>query len=251
MVIVKQLRNDTDQPIQPDKEVFAQGIANLLAPFFSSFAGSGSFNRTQVNQSLHAETPLTGIVSAGIVLILILLLGPVLTYLPMPAISGTLMLVGIGMIKTDEIKRLFSWRGELAVFATTLFCIVFLGLQTGLVVALVLSVLLFVISASSLELLVERETVSVRIRVEGHLFYASIDQLSQILKQYRHENVVLDLSVVTYLDLSATEAIAKELAKRDKENTFFAIKLSSIRLQNQFEVRMAGQPVQFIQQNHV
>ncbi|MCG8038258.1 MAG: SulP family inorganic anion transporter [Candidatus Thiodiazotropha taylori] len=250
MVIVKQLRNDTDQPIQPDKEVFAQGIANLMAPFFSSFAGSGSFNRTQVNQSMHAETPLTGIVSAGIVLVLILLLGPVLTYLPMPAISGTLMLVGIGMIKTDEIKRLFNWRGELAVFTTTLFCIVFLGLQTGLVVALILSVLLFVISASSLELIVEREAVSVKIRVEGHLFYASIDQLSQILKKHRRENVILDLSVVTYLDLSATEAIAKELAKRNNESTFFAVKLSSERLQNQFETRMTGQPVQFIQYNH-
>ncbi|MBW9263345.1 MAG: hypothetical protein K1564_17415 [Candidatus Thiodiazotropha sp. (ex. Lucinisca nassula)] len=251
MVIVKQLRNDTDQPIQPDKEVFAQGIANLLAPFFSSFAGSGSFNRTQVNQSLYAETPLTGIVSAGIVLVLILLFGPVLTYLPMPAISGTLMLVGIGMIKTEEIKRLFNWRGELAVFATTLFCILFLGLQTGLVVALVLSVLLFVISASSLELITERETVSVRIRVEGHLFYASIDQLSQTLKKHRHENLILDLSVVTYLDLSATEAISKELAKRDKESSFFAVKLSSERLQNQFEIKMAGQGVQFIPNNQV
>ncbi|RLW71003.1 MAG: hypothetical protein B6D71_04225, partial [gamma proteobacterium symbiont of Stewartia floridana] len=214
-------------------------------------AGSGSFNRTQVNQSMHAETPLTGIVSAGIVLVLILVLGPVLTYLPMPAISGTLMLVGIGMIKTEEIKRLFNWRGELAVFATTLFCILFLGLQTGLVVALVLSVLLFVISASSLELITERETVSVRIRVEGHLFYASIDQLSQILKKHRHENLILDLSVVTYLDLSATEAIGKELAKRDKESTFFAVKLSSERLQNQFEIKMAGQPVQFIPNNQV
>lgn len=248
MVIVKHLRSDTDQPIQPDKEVFAQGMANLLAPFFSSFAGSGSFNRTAVNQSLNIKTPLAGIVSSGIVLVVILVLGPVLTYLPMAVISGTLFLVGIGMIKTDEIRRLTTWRGELAVFAVTLLSIIFVGLQTGLVVALVLSVLLFVLSASRLELQVEHEAVSVRIRVEGHLFYASIDQLSQLLKRHRTENVILDLSVVSYLDLSATEAIAKELTNRNNKQTFFAIQLSSPRLQAQFENRMLGEPVQFIQQ---
>ena len=248
MVIVKHLRNDTDQPIRPDKEVFAQGIANLLAPFFSSFAGSGSFNRTALNQSLKVKTPLAGIVSSGIVLILILLMGPFLTYLPMAVISGTLMLVGLGMIKTEEILRLASWRGELAVFGVTLFSIVFIGLQTGLVVAMVLSILLFVLSASRLEVVVERETGSVRIRVEGHLFYASIDQLSQLLKRHRGESVVLDLSVVSYLDLSATEAIVKELANRNTQETFFVIQLRSPRLQAHFEERMAGLPVQFVQQ---
>ncbi|MES9853203.1 MAG: SulP family inorganic anion transporter [Candidatus Thiodiazotropha sp. L084R] len=251
MVIVKHLRSDTDQPIQPDKEVFAQGLANILAPFFSSFAGSGSFNRTMVNQSLNVKTPLAGIISSAVVLLLILLLGPILTYLPMAVISGTLLLVGIGMIKTDEILRLATWRGELTVFAITLFSIIFVGLQSGLVVAMVLSVLLFVLSASRLELQVEHEAVSVRIRVEGHLFYASIDQLSQLLKHHRTENVILDLSVVSYLDLSATEAIAKELTNRDKKLTFFAIQLNSNRLQAHFENRMQGEPVQFIQQSQV
>jgi SulP family sulfate permease len=247
MVIVKHLRNDTDQSIQPDKEVFAQGIANSLAPFFSSFAGSGSFNRTAVNQSLGVKTPLGGIVSSFIVLILILLLGPILSYLPMAVISGTLMLVGIGMIKVEEIIRLTSWRGELAVFCITLFSIIFLGLQPGLVVAIVLSILLFVLTASRLEITIEQRVKSMLIKVEGHLFYASIDQLSELLKRYRSQNLLLDLSVVSYLDLSATEAIARELENRDTKSTFFIIMLTSPRLLQHFEQRMDGMPVQFIQ----
>ncbi len=247
MVIVKHLRNDTDQTIQSDKEVFAQGIANALAPFFSSFAGSGSFNRTAVNQSLGVKTPFAGIASSLIVLILIILLGPILTYLPLAVISGTLMLVGISMIKLDEILRLASWGGELSVFAITLFSIMFVGLQAGLVVAIVLSILMFVLAASKLEIRVEQEVESVRLRVEGHLFYASIDQLSELLKRYRSENLMLDLSVVSYLDLSATEAIARELASRDTRETVFVIMLSSPRLLEHFEQRMDGMPVQFIQ----
>ena len=80
MVIVKRLRSDTDQSINVDKEVFAQAIANTLAPFFSSFAGSGSFNRTALNLSLGAATPLAGILSAFVVFILIEMFGALLTY---------------------------------------------------------------------------------------------------------------------------------------------------------------------------
>jgi SulP family sulfate permease len=248
MVIIKHLRHDTDQSIELDKEVFAQGIANLLAPFFSSFAGSGSFNRTAVNQSLKAKTPLVGITSSGIVLILILLLGPILTYLPMSVISGTLMLVGISMIKAEEIKRLIPWRGEMALFIATLLSTLFLDLQTGLVIAMVLSILLFAISSSRLELWVEHEPMSVSVRVEGHLFYASIDQLSQLLKRYRTKNIIMDLSAVSYIDLSAIEAITKELTKRNCNQTFFTVQLGSPRLRNHFEECMAKQPIRFILQ---
>ena len=66
-----------------------------------------------------------------------------------------------------------------------------------------------------------------------------------MLKRHRGESVVLDLSVVSYLDLSATEAIVKELANRNTEETFFVIQLRSPRLQAHFEERMAGLPVQF------
>jgi SulP family sulfate permease len=71
LVIVRELKMTTDQAIDLDKEVYAQGMANFLAPFFSTFAGSGSFNRSKANRSLGASTPLSGIVAAGFVLLLI------------------------------------------------------------------------------------------------------------------------------------------------------------------------------------
>jgi hypothetical protein len=59
---------------------------------------------------------------------------------------------------------------------------------------------------------------------------------------------MLDLSVVSYLDLSATEAIAKELNRRDPETNCFVIKLASSHLLEHFEQRMDGMSVQCIQQ---
>ena len=200
-----------------------------------------------MNRSLSVSTPLAGILSSCIVLMLILLLGFMLTNLPMAVVSGSLMLVGIGMIKPGEIRRLFSWRGEFAVFAVTLFSILFLGLQTGLIIAIVLSILLFVLSASRLKVQVEQEADGIRLRVEGHLFYASIDQLGELLKRYRSRNLVLDLSVVSYLDMSATEAIAGELSYRDTAATRFDIVLTSPSLLEHFEQCMGGMPVRVLQ----
>jgi SulP family sulfate permease len=246
MVIVKDLQAGSDQPIDIDKEVFAQGIANTLAPFFSSFAGSGSFNRTSLNQSLDSRTPLAGILSAGVVLVLVLLLGDPLAYMPMAVIGGTLMLVGIGMIKPKEIARLFSWRGELWVFMLTLLTILFLGLQTGLIVAIAFSILMFVLSASKLDITIQEADAAIRIRAEGHLFYASIDQLSDLLKRYRDDSVILDLSVVSYMDLSATDAIARDLQKRDRSRTSFVVVLKSQKLIEHFERRQNEMPVEVI-----
>jgi sulfate permease, SulP family len=247
MVIVKQLRSTTDQPINIDKEVFAQGISNLLAPFFSSFAGSGSFNRTAINQAIGVKTPLAGILSAFLVLALMVSLSSLLSHMPMAVISGTLMLVGIGMIKKKEITRLIPWKGELAVFAVTLFSIIFLGLQAGLAVALIFSIVMFLVAASKLKIELSPLEDAFRIRVEGHLFYASIDQLSEPLKRHRQENVVLDLSMVTYLDLSATEAIVRELRHRNTVKTTLRIILKSKKLLEHLEPALQDMPVLFIQ----
>ncbi len=247
MVIVKHLRTTTDQEININKEVFAQGISNLLAPFFSSFAGSGSFNRTAINQAMGVKTPLAGILSGFFAMALMISLGALLSHLPMAVISGTLMLVGIGMIKIREIMRLIPWKGELAVFALTLFSIVFLGLQAGLMVALLLSILMFLLAASRLKIELSQLPNAFRIQVEGHLFYASIDQLSTPLKQHREEDVVLDLSMVTYLDLSATEAIVRELHHRDRHKTTLRIIVKSQKLMDQLEPALQEMAVIFIQ----
>ncbi len=246
MVIVKHIRSTTDQAISVDKEVYGQGISNLLAPFFSSFAGSGSFNRTAINEAIGVKTPLAGILSSFIVYVLVISLGSLLTWLPMAVISGTLMLVGIGMIKKKEITRLVPWRGELAVFAVTLFSIIFLGLQAGLVMAIFLSVVMFLIAASKLKIELIALPEAYRIRVEGHLFYASIDQLSEPLKDHREENVILDLSMVTYLDLSATEAIARELRNRNTVKTTLHIIVKSQKLLEHLEPALDNMSVVFI-----
>ena len=210
LVIVRELKMETDQDINLDKEVYAQGLANLLAPFFSSFAGAGSFNRTKANQSLGATTPFSGIASAGFVLVLITFLGPILTYMPMAAMAGTLFIVGADMIKWRDIKHYAQVRAELVIYLATFISIMFFGLATGVVVAVFLSVSVFMLRISQLELSVEPIESGVMLKVKGALFYASLAHLTEKFHSHVGKNLTVDLQFTTHIDQSAVDFFIRE-----------------------------------------
>lgn len=210
LVIVRELKMETDQEIDLDKEVYAQGLANFLAPFFSSFVGSGSFNRSKANRSLGASTPLSGIVTAGFVLLLITFLGPILTYMPMAAMAGTLFIVGLDMIKLSDIRHYSLVRSELVIYLATFVSIVFFGLATGIVIAVFLSVSVFLLRITELELKVEETGAGTLLKVKGALFYASVAHLTEKFQSHFGENLTVDLQFATHIDQSAVDFFSRE-----------------------------------------
>lgn len=211
LVISRDLKASVAGDLDLHKEVFAQGISNLLAPFFSTFAGSGSFNRTSVAVEMGARTPLSGMIAAGAVVLIAWALGPFLTRLPMPAIAGVLALVGIGMIQGRELR---PFRIEGAVFLVTLLSVLFLGLEVGIFVAILASVVFFVASVSKVDLAISQDGDQERIVVGGNLYYASLDRLAKHLRSNPAARTVLDLSRVSYCDRSAREMIRKAQSER-------------------------------------
>ena len=98
-----------------------------------------------------ARTPLSGLIAAAAVMLIAGVLGPLLTWLPMPVIAGVMALVGIGMIQGNDFRALRN-RVDGPVFLVTVFAIVFLSLDIGLLVAIAVSVGFFVASASRVNL---------------------------------------------------------------------------------------------------
>ena len=207
LVIARDLKAGVTDRVDLQKEVFAQGISNTLSPFFSTFAGSGSFNRTSIAVDMGARTPFSGLVAALAVVVFAWGLGPVLTYLPMPAIAGVLVLVGMSMIHVDEIRPLLKSRIDAAVGWVTLLTIVFIGLEAGLVVAIAASLGFFVASASKVNLAISAEGDEERIVVRGNLFYASLDSLVRHLRSNPSTHTALDLTQVPYCDSTAWHMI--------------------------------------------
>jgi sulfate permease, SulP family len=215
LVIARDLKATVTPDVDLHKEVFAQGISNTLAPFFSTFAGSGSFNRTAVNVEMGARTPLSGIIAALAVVLIALMLGPLLTWLPMPVIAGVMTLVGIGMIRPAEIRPLLN-RIDGPVFLITLGSVVVQGLETGIVVAVVLSVVFFVANVSKVRFTVSHDGGEERIVVAGALFYASLDRLAKHLHRNPKARTVIDLSRVPFCDATAQEMLKRVQAERIK-----------------------------------
>ncbi len=214
LVIARDLKATVSNELDLHKEVFAQGVANIAAPFFSAFAGSGSFNRTSVAVEMGSRTPLAGLIAAIAVVVIAYALGPFLTNLPMPAVAGVLALVGIGMIQSE--MKPSGHRVERAVFGITLFSVLFLGLEIGIFAAIAASIIFFVASAAKLSFSVTEESGSERIVVSGNLFYASLDRLAKHLRNAPSATTTLDLSRVPYCDAAARDMLRTIQAERAK-----------------------------------
>ena len=226
LVIVRELKMETDQVIDLDKEVFAQGLSNFLAPFFSSFVGSGSFNRSKANRSLGASTPLSGIVTAGFVLVLITFLGPVLTYMPMAAMAGTLFIVGFDMIKWSDVQHYAPEKPELLIYLATFVSIVFFGLATGIAVAVALSVSVFLLRISQLELGIEKQEHNNVLKVKGALFYASVASLMEMIRKLRAQDLIVDLQFTTHIDQSAVDFFILEAHSMASHGTSLSLRVN-------------------------
>jgi SulP family sulfate permease len=86
----------------PDGELVAQGLGNLVAPFFGGFAATGAIARTATNIRSGGRSPIAAMVHAVFVLGAVLVLAPILAYLPMASLAALLLLVAYNM---SEIKH--------------------------------------------------------------------------------------------------------------------------------------------------
>lgn len=208
LVIARDLSTSGDRDVDLHKECFAQGAANALAAFFSSFAGSGSFNRTSVAVELGARTPLAGLAAAVAVGLIAWAMEPVLTWMCMPAVAGVMILVGIGMIQGNDF-RILHQRAEAAVFIVTLLTVLFLGLEVGIMTAVVASGICFVASAARVDLEITQQEDGERVAVKGNLFYASLDRLVRHLRRHPDRHTRLDLTRVGYCDATVGALLEK------------------------------------------
>src|SRR5262249_2082794 len=84
----------------PDTELLAQGIGNVLSPFFGGIAATGAIARTATNIRAGAKTPFAAFFHAVFVLWSVMVLAPVLGYLPMASLAALLLVVAYNMSET-------------------------------------------------------------------------------------------------------------------------------------------------------
>ncbi len=230
----------SEQRIDGNREFIGQGLANLIGSFCSSYASSGSFNRSGLNYEAGARTPLAAAFASFMLAAILLLVAPLAAYLPVAAMAGILFLVAWGLIDFHHIRSIVrASRSETAILLATFLSTLLLDLEFAIYVGVILSIAVYLNRTSrppvravvpdrgnpggrfsESEGLAECSQLKI-IEVHGSLFFGAIDHVQQQLQkidasspQQRHVLVVAD--AINFADIAGAEMLAREARRRRK-----------------------------------
>lgn len=125
-------------------ELVAQGVANIVVPFFGGIPATGAIARTMANINNNGRTPVAGIVHAVILLLVLLFMGPLVGLIPMPCLAAVLIMVAYNMSGWRSFVQLsHNPKSDFAVLLVTFFLTVIFDLTIAIEIGLLLAVVLF------------------------------------------------------------------------------------------------------------
>lgn len=228
-----------------NRTLIGQGLGNLASAALGGMAGAGTMGATLVNVSSGGRTRWSGLFEGGLALLAFLLLSSVLAWVPIGALAGILIVIGVRMIDRDSLHLLAARETVLdfAVIAT----VVIVALNVGLVAAsgagVVLAIALFVReqvggavvarksygdqrfskrvrTTAEMEILQREGAQSAVFELQGSLFFGTTDKLYSALEPElaTRQYVVLDLRRVQSIDVTAVHLLRQiedRLAERN------------------------------------
>jgi len=232
------------QRIEPDQELVALGASNLSAAFTGGFPVTGGFARSVVNFDAGAVTPAAGVLTAIGITLASLFLTPALYYLPQVTLAATIVVAVLSLVDFEILKS--TWRFSKLDFlavATTLVATLLIGVESGLVIGVGVSLALFLFRASRPhiatvglvpgtehfrnvlrhEVLISPKLVC--LRVDASMFFANArgieDRINaEVSARPQLEHVLLQCSAVNDIDASAFESL-EAISNRLKDSGIY------------------------------
>jgi high affinity sulfate transporter 1 len=132
------------EEVDPNQEMIGIGSANLAAGFFQGFAVSSSGSRTAVAEQAGSKTQVTGLIGAGLVVVLLVALPGLVADLPQTALAAVVIAAALSLLDVPSLLRYARVRRSALLISTVATLgVVLLGVLQGIVIAIVLSILLF------------------------------------------------------------------------------------------------------------
>jgi len=261
VAIARAIGLHTHQKIDGNQEFIGQGLSNLIASFFSSYAGSGSFTRSGVNHQAGAKTPMSAIFASLFLMVVLLSLAQYASFLPKAAMGGIILLVGYNLIDFHHIKQVYKSSGrELIVLGITLFGTLFFDLEFALLAGIVASFFFYMERTSKpniATLAVDKQKRLVNVirdkdalecsnlkivRIDGSLYFGSIEKISDYLSNLYEENRIQHILIagdgINFIDLAAAEWLSNEILKWQKNRG--GIYIAGLKLVSQDVLKKGG-----------
>src|ERR1700751_5600412 len=231
-VVSDRMSNDRHNP---NVELIGQGVANVFSPMFGGLPATGAIARTATNIRSGAQSPVAGIIHALTLLLILLFAAPLVSYVPMAALAGILMVVAYNMGEWREIPQLLKLtKTDISIWLVTFALTVFADLTVAVEAGMILAALLFISRVAStttvsqvthdyiedgrVHILQDKDIpyYATIFRIHGPFLFGATDKIWAVTENLHTlpPVVVLRLRNMTALDatgLFAIEEVAKQL----------------------------------------
>src|SRR5271170_864423 len=246
-------RHDSNQ------ELIGQGIANIVSPLFGGFAATGAIARTATNIRNGATSPLAGIVHSGLLILVILLLAPLASAIPLCCLSAVLFVVAWNMSELPHVVRLLRGAPKLdvGILLLTFFLTVFVDLVVAVNVGVILAALFFMRRmAESVNIEQQEDVVPGQLRgderqrppaagvivysIDGPFFFGAAEKLERTLAHIQRPATTLILRMGSVPFVDATGIFAIEEIINDFKRHGAVVLLVEVRPNVRYKLERSG-----------
>lgn len=221
-------------------ELMGQGIANIGSIICGGIPSTGAIARTATNIKTGAKTPVAGMIHSFTLLLIIILLAPVVSKIPLAVLSAILMMVAWNMSDLEHFRHIFKApRGDVAIMLTTFFLTVLVDLTVAVEVGMILAAFLFmkkmkdiskIIPLSALdkddleENPIEKKHIPEGVdvyEIAGPFFFGVADNLKSVLSNMESPPIafIFRMGKVPVIDASGMHSLSELYIKCKKEGT--------------------------------
>ncbi len=232
--ITRAITSQTGERVDTNRQFFAQGMANVVGSFFGAMPAGGSFTRTALLYRTGAQTLMSSVFSAMLVLLTLLLFAPMARFIPTAALAALLISIAASLIDPREIARVYrTSREDAAVMVVTFLAVIFLKLEFAVLIGVVMSLGVLLGKISTPEL---RELVPVQggrlsplndpddpicpqiaiYQMGGQMFFAAAENLEDRLVQIARAGqtiLILRMGGISHIDATGVYKLAGILGK--------------------------------------
>jgi SulP family sulfate permease len=221
--IARSIAARSQQLLDANQEVRAQGLSNIVGAFFSGSLSAGSFTRSGLSYEAGACSPLAGVFSALWVALFAMFAAGLIAHIPIPAMAGSILLIAWGLVDHRGIRALWRVsRAEFVVMALTCLATLLLELQTAIYAGVLASLFFYLKRTSQPRVQHWRDGEDDVLRVGGSIFFGASHYLQVRLQRLHGARVVIEAQQINFIDYSGVEMLhqeARRLLRQDRSLT--------------------------------
>lgn len=226
----------TGKKLATNQELIAQGVGNIVIPFFGGVPATAAIARTSVAIKSGGVTRMMSLVHSATLLLAALVLAPIISHVPLAALAGILTVTAWRMNEWNEIREIFRRRFKSAIFGfiSTMIATVALDLTQAIILGVGLSALLFVLQSSRAQITFAPVSAE-KMRTDGYemqydanrilvvyitgpLFFGTVNTFNTVLERLNgNQDIILSLRTVPLLDTTGIGAVESLIHQLESE----------------------------------